>query len=325
MIDINLTLLYLAALMKNIRYYIITIIIVILTQNNLYADDVSKSYYNLREKEIYRFSLDLFQSGEYYRAITEAKRYISVFPVGKNIEDAHKLIGDSYLMSKQWSDAIHAYDKFIIKFPTSQFINNILFNKAICLVKKKEYSKAAHLFQGIIDSSESWNKDESILWKILLLIQENKFEEIEKLLDDRIIKQQLREKISIIERTIYVKKNMAYKSPKLAGIMSAILPGSGQFYNERYKDGIYSFILNALFTWGAYKSFENDNPAVGGILSIFEIGWYTGNIYSAASGSHKYNRKIDEDIFKKSIENFELLEHEIRKTPDISIIFRFYF
>jgi len=310
--------------MKNYRYYI-TIIIIILTCNSLYAYDISKQYYDLREKEIYKFSLDLFEAGEYYRAITEAKRYISIFPQGKNIEDAHKLIGDSYLMAKEFSDAIHAYDKFIIKFPTSPYTNQILFNKAICLVKKKDYKKAGRLFQEIIDKSDPQKKDESILWKILLLIQRNKFEEIKKLLDDKFIRQQIEGKIGIIERTIYVKRNIRYKSPELAGVMSTILPGSGQFYNERYKDGIYSFILNALFICGAYKAFDDDNYAVGGILTIFEAGWYTGNIYSAVNGAHKYNRKIDEDIFKKSMENFELLEHEIRRTPNISIMFRFYF
>ena len=310
--------------MKNLRYYIVTIITV-LTCNSLYAFDLPKQYYDLREKEIHKFSLNLFEAGEYYRAITEAKRYISIFPQGRNIEDMHKLIGDSYLMSKEWSDAIHAYDKFITNFPASSYINHVLFNKAICLVKKKDYGNAERLFQQIIDSSDPQKKGESILWKILLLIHENKFEEIEKLLDDEFIRQKIEKKMGIIERTVYVKKNIGYKSPELAGVMSAILPGSGQFYNERYKDGIYSFILNALFIWGAYEAFDDDNYAVGGILTIFEVGWYTGNIYTAVNGAHKYNRKIDEDIFKKSVENFEVLEYEIRRTPDISIMFRFYF
>jgi len=311
--------------LKNLGYCVIITIIIILTHKGLFACDVSKRYYDLREKEICKFSSDLFEAGEYYRAITEGKRYISIFPQGKNIQDMHKLIGDSYLMSKEWSVAIHAYEQFIIKFPTSPDINQVLFNKAICLLKKKEYGNAERLFQEIIDNSDPQRKDEAIQWKILLLIHENKFEEIEKLLDDEFMRQEIGKKIGIIERTVYVKKNIGYKSPELAGVMSAILPGSGQLYNERYKDGVCSFILNALFIWGAYKAFDDENYALGGILTIFEVGWYTGNIYTAVNGAHKYNRKIDEDIFKKSLENCELLEYEIRRTPHISIMFRFYF
>ena len=54
--------------------------------------------------------------------------------------------------------------------------------------------------------------------------------------------------------------------------MSAILLGSGQFYSERYKDGVCSFILNALFILGAYTAFDDENYATGSILTIFEIG-----------------------------------------------------
>jgi len=311
--------------MKNFTYYITTLIIVVITSGNLYAGDVSKSYYDLREKEVCKFSSDLFEAEEYYRAITEAKRYISVFSNGPNIEDMYKLIGDSYLMSKEWPKAIHAYSEFILKFPASPYINQVLFNKATCLVKTSDYEEAIRLFQQIIDNPDPQKKSESIRWKILLLINENKFEEIEKLLDDDFTSQNLKNKIDIIERTVDVKKNIRYKSPKVAGAMSAVLPGSGQFYNERYKDGIVSFLLNSLFILGAYKAYDNDNYAVGGILTVFEAGWYTGNIYSAVNGAYKYNRKVDEDIFKQSLQNFDLIENEIRSTPNMSIMFRFYF
>jgi TM2 domain-containing membrane protein YozV len=310
--------------MKPIIYYS-SVLFVFFCSSILHAGDFSETYHDLREKEIYQFSLDLLQQGEYYRAITEAKRYISLFPQGKNVEDMYKMIGDSYLMAREWSSAIEAYDKFVENFPNSQYINQVLFNKAVSLVKEKNYKEAKVLFQKIIDSSGMEMKNESLRWKILLLIQENNFEELERLLDDEFTRYELNQKINIIEKTINVKKNIKYKSPELAVAMSSVLPGSGQFYNERYEDGVYTFILNALFITGAYFAIDNENYPVGAILIIFELGWYSGNLYSAASGAHKYNRKIDEDIFKRSMENFELLEHEVRRTPPAGILFRFYF
>lgn len=305
--------------------FIFIVITIVITYNYSYANDTLNPCYDLQEEYIYKFSIDLFEEGEYYRAITEAKRYISYFPQGKNVEDMYKLIGDSYLMSNEWSDAINAYDEFIGSFPNSPFINQIIFYKAICLVKKNDYKEAKRLFKQIVDSHSPLKKNESILWKISLLIQESNFEEIEKLLNDESIRQEIGQKIDIIKQTLSLKKKANYKSPVLAGIMSSILPGSGQFYNERYKDGIYSFILNALFILGAVKAYTDENYAVGGILTIFEAGWYTGNIYSALNGAQKFNRKINEDIFKISIGNFGLLENEVRRTPKISVIFRFPF
>ena len=41
----------------------------------------------------------------------------------------------------------------------------------------------------------------------------------------------------------------------------------------------------------AWEAFDNDNEALGSLLTLFEIGFYTGNIYSAVNAAHKYNKK----------------------------------
>jgi outer membrane protein assembly factor BamD (BamD/ComL family)/TM2 domain-containing membrane protein YozV len=290
-----------------------------------HGDGDLKEFNNIRQIEIYNFSIELFEAGEYYRAITEAMRYLSVFPQGRHIEDVYILIGDSYLMAEESGDAIKGYNRFLLKFPTSPHRNQIMYHKAICLIKKKDYLSADRVFQKIIHNKNPQKKTEALLWSILVLIKNNQFEEVDRLLENEIFKIKLKKKIDIIERTIEVKKNINYKSPELAGFMSTILPGSGQIYIERHRDGVFTFILNALFIGAAYTAFQNGNYALGGILTLFEIGWYTGNVYGAVSGAHKYNRKTEEDIFKKNMENFELMDYEVRKTPNISIRFKFQF
>ena len=80
------------------------------------------------------------------------------------------------------------------------------------------------------------------------------------------------------------------KSPATAGALAAILPGSGHLYCERYRDAVIAFLLNGAFIWGMVEAFEQKDYVVGGILTFFELGWYSGNIYSAVAGAHKYNR-----------------------------------
>jgi tetratricopeptide (TPR) repeat protein len=307
------------------RFFLLVVLFIIQFSAIANAANISEEYLILREKEIYKFSLDLFETGEYYRAITEAKRYISVFPEGGRADDLQKLIGDSYLMAREWKQAIDSYQEFMLKFPSSQHAPSVLFNMAIAQIKIKEYSEAEELFEKIIATGSSEQKYKSVLWKVLILIHQSRFEEVERMLDDGFIKENISKELGIIEKTIDVKKNANYKSPKLAGFMSALLPGSGQVYNERYKDAASSFILNGLFIGGAYIAFDNDNFPLGAILTIFSVGWYKGNIYGAVNGAHKYNRKIEEDIFKKSIENFGLYEEEVRNMPSMKIIFKFYF
>ena len=86
--------------------------------------------------------------------------------------------------------------------------------------------------------------------------------------------------------------------PGLAGTLAAVLPGSGHFYTGRKRDGTVAFLLNAAFIWGAVESYNKENYALGGILTFFELGWYFGNIYSAVSSAHKYNRRLKDEYIK---------------------------
>jgi hypothetical protein len=89
------------------------------------------------------------------------------------------------------------------------------------------------------------------------------------------------------------------KSPTAAGILAAVLPGAGHVYTERYRDAAIAFVLNAAFIWGMVESFQHNNNVVGGILTFFELGWYSGNIYSAVASAHKYNKKEREQYLNE--------------------------
>ena len=81
------------------------------------------------------------------------------------------------------------------------------------------------------------------------------------------------------------------KSPAVAGVLSAVLPGAGQAYCGEYGRAAISFLLNGLFIWGMVESFRRDHYVVGGILTVFELGWYSANLLNAVNSAEKYNRK----------------------------------
>ena len=93
-------------------------------------------------------------------------------------------------------------------------------------------------------------------------------------------------------------ERLPYKSPSTAGVLAAVLPGSGHVYCDRYKDGVVAFLLNGLFIWATLEAFDNDQEVLGGILGFLELGWYSGNIYSAVNTAHKYNRSLKNDYLK---------------------------
>jgi tetratricopeptide (TPR) repeat protein len=289
------------------------------------ADDFFGRYYDLRENEIRQFSLDLFTGREYYRSITEAKRYISLLPEGPRSDEMFKLIGDAYLMSQEWAEAIAAYDEFLAQFPESSLANTVTFHKAVCLVKQGNPMEAERLFQFILSGTDPDRKEEAVRWEILLMIRQNRFEEAERFLRNGMVHPRIEKESGLITDLLTEGKNTSYKSPTTAGLLSAILPGSGHFYDERYQDGAYSFLLNALFIAGAWKSFDSGNYGLGGLLTLVELGWYTGGIYGAVGGAHKYNRQIDEDRFRNGLLRLNLRESEIGPPAGVSVTFTYPF
>lgn len=93
-----------------------------------------------------------------------------------------------------------------------------------------------------------------------------------------------------------LKKNPPYKSETLAGIFSAIIPGSGKIYTENYGDGITAFLLTGLFTYLAYTNFEYDHPTRAWIFTALGAGFYAGNVYGSIASAQIFNVKVNFDF-----------------------------
>ena len=102
------------------------------------------------------------------------------------------------------------------------------------------------------------------------------------------------------------------KSPVIAGILSTLLPGSGQLYNRRLGDAALAFLLNGLFIAGSIEAIQHGQLAVAGVLSFFEAGWYVGNVLGAVNGAHKHNRHATETVLQHLEQRFRVPPQEER-------------
>ena len=79
------------------------------------------------------------------------------------------------------------------------------------------------------------------------------------------------------------------KSPLLAGLMSAILPGSGRIYAGRVLDGIMGMWMMYLVGNSAYNAIENERIIAGPLFGIAAGFVYLGEIYGGWRAAKSIN------------------------------------
>ena len=100
------------------------------------------------------------------------------------------------------------------------------------------------------------------------------------------------EEKAALEKFYYQKSNPDYKSQYWAGILSAIIPGSGKIYTEDYGDGITAFLLTGVFSYLAYTNFDHKHYTRAWIFTAFGAGFYAGNVYGSVAAAQIFNAKV---------------------------------
>jgi len=94
-----------------------------------------------------------------------------------------------------------------------------------------------------------------------------------------------------------------YKSPALALIMSAVVPGSGKAYSKRFGDAFVSFLFVSTNAFASYRAFNKRGikSVNGWIFGGLAFSFYTANLW----GSEKAAKRYNSDLRKKYQNNAE--------------------
>lgn len=258
------------------------------------------------------FARSLYEEGDYYRAITEAKRFVYEHAGDARTGEAKLLIGRCYLAGEQWKAAIAALEP-VVADGASAVAADASFALADARLGAKEWDVAAIEYARFREEYGGDPRapvaDLRIGWSRLYAADElmrldpkrgragfrAAAAELDRLADDH--PENVR--ADALAGGARELASLPRRSPALAGTLSAVLPGAGQLYAGRAKDGIIAFIVNGLFIAGAIEAYHRENYVACGVLALFEVGWYSGNVYSAVNSAHRFN---DESRARRMLE-----------------------
>jgi len=247
----------------------------------------------------FEYATHLFNNKEFYRAISEYHRFMFFFPKSEKKYDAQYQIAMCYVQGKQYDNAITVFQQLIEESPSNKLTQNALFQMSLCHEKLNHKFNAQNiLFEIISNTDDKQIKDKALYQLGIQSILWGDLQEARSFFNSVSSQNQKKYNISWILNQELKDIQSSKKSPFLAGLL-ALIPGGGHIYCKRYRDAILSFLINGGILFAAFESFDHDQPGLGAMISLFEAGFYVGNIYSAISCAHKYNRNYRQQWINK--------------------------
>jgi len=201
--------------------------------------------------ETLRFAKALEKEGDYYRAVLEYKRvFYSLENTAERDSIAYRIV-KLYEKLNDLEDAKRYLERVKIK-NTQRFY----FEKGLLYFLWGRYS-LARTYWMFSDTLVAWT-----------YLKEGKISRAE----------------NVIGPLVY-----STKSPLLAALFSAFVPGTGKIYAGRASDGLYSLLLNGVLGYLVYNSYKHGRKVSFYLYSTAFLFMYTGNIYGSYLAAKQFN------------------------------------
>ncbi len=254
----------------------------------------------------FNFAEYLFKKGDYRKSIDEYQRFIHFFPENDRVERAMFQTGRAYFYSRRFKAAISAFNAVINRYKDTHFSIQSYFMISDCHLNRKAHGSAVITLHNLINiTADIQIKDEAHYRLGWVYVETASWDKARENFSKISAKNKRKYSLKALSAALDREKLIPRKNPKLAGALS-IIPGAGQLYVERYQDALFAFLINAVFILAAYESFDNELYVLGGLITFVEWGFYAGNIYGAAAGAHKYNRRATHRFIEHLKENSKI-------------------
>lgn len=273
----------------------------------------------------FNFAEYYFSNKDYLMAVAEYNRFIYFFPEDQRVETAMYRIGMSYYLGRHFKEAVNSFRAVIDRYVDTELSIKSYFMLSEAHLNLNTFGPAIINLNNLITITHDEDVKDEAYYRIGWICIETASWEKARLYFSRIsAKNKDKYRLERLNAELNKERSIPQKKPDLAGFLS-IIPGAGYLYCERYQDALIAFLLNGGLILAAYKSFDNDNNALGGVIAFVEFGFYAGNIYGAVASAHKYNRKKTGQFIEKLKNNAKINLSADVENKGVCFAFKFVF
>ena len=237
--------------------------------------------------------------GEYYRAVTEYLRYLYLFPEAERASYALLQIGLAHFRGGEYQRAIDYFARVRASYDPEHFAA-AAYHEGLCYERLNQPDQAQDAFErAVVFDTAGVPAREALLGMALGRVRQGDLAggRMELARFQALYPQEPRAgSVTRALAEIDGQAAVPRKSPLLAGVLSAVVPGSGQAYAGRYRDGLVALLVNGLFIAGTAVAIDQENYATAAVVGGIGLPFYLGNIYGAANAAGKWNLTLHREL-----------------------------
>ncbi len=243
-----------------------------------------------------------YQNREYYNAVTESFRYQFLYPQGSLFPQSMLISGKSYYRGGETEKALSVLSECYNIYTGTYAGETALFYSGLIMLEKGLYVSAAKNFQeyNYVYNNGIFSEEALINLSLIYVVAENYDKAERELAEYRRIFPggKLNQKSEELSLIIAEQRGKPKKNIYIAGISSALIPGSGYFYTEKYMLGMFSLLTNGAMIYGIYSGYKKKDTLQMIFFSVIEFSFYNYSIIGSIQSADEYNRgrKSKEEI-----------------------------
>lgn len=267
----------------------------------------------------FHYAASCYEKGDYEAAGTEYKRFVHFFPGDPRVADAMYAIAMSGYQRELYQQSIMDFTGTADRFPGTPLAMRAFFKISDCYMRLKDSGNALITLQNLLRQTDDVDvRDEAYASMGWIYIERAEFDRAKAAFQSVSLRNQTRYDVEKLTGKLEKEGEIPEKSPGVAGLLS-IVPGGGYFYCGRYQDALVAFLLNGALILAAWEAFDQDIPALGGVICAVEFGFYAGNIYGGIASAHKYNAQKTRDFIESLKENAKITVSGVKDGLALSV------
>lgn len=257
--------------------------------------------------QTYGFATALFEQHDFSRAITEYKRYAFLENTPEASQASMYAIACCYHYARDWQRAREAWLQLVMRFPDSPAAQEAGYRICETYVATQDYRGAGQSLTRYLENAASdspFRDDASFLLGItqVSLHDWESGQQSYTAFAATYPKSELVDAANAVSESLPAIGQMKRKSPQVAVLLSSVVPGLGQMYAGRTRDGLTALLVNAAFIGLTANRFDRKDTTGGVVSGLMATSFYLGNIYGAGGAAESANRTQDDQAVEATFQ-----------------------